>query len=419
MFAQAMAFHFSKILYFGSALQVAHMRMRKCGVTTRRVDRRGSGHLAGYRVYLARVGVRVRFLNPVKTLTPSTGVAGFSGIFSHSRFLFHFFFANLLFFFRSCYIFIADRHGRARPHNRWPRQRDLSTRLPAPYPPFRRRPLPRGPGPLGPTTRHLPTATRATTRGEDKTRRRHPHAPHRAPRRLAAAPTTNGHDGDDTWRGQNTPTPPARAASCPSHPHAPHRARRGCARHAHRGCTRHAPSTVAAASRAHSASSSLPRAPTPRTLRWWLPQPHLQVRRRQGSRWEPVRRARYVASRRGRPSHRRGPCRWLPLTHRRARRSGSHTASDCRAQHSSGSPCTTQQWIAVRDPVADRYARRSSSGSLCAAQQSSGSLCTTQQQITVHDAAADRRARCSSSTWSKAWTRRIPSRVRYGVPGLT
>ena len=255
-----MAFHFSKILYFGSALQVAHMRMRKCGVTTRRVDRRGSGHLAGYRVYLARVGVRVRFLNPVKTLTPSTGVAGFSGIFSHSRFLFHFFFANLLFFFRSCYIFIADRHGRARPHNRWPRQRDLSTRLPAPYPPFRRRPLPRGPGPLGPTTRHLPTATRATTRGEDKTRRRHPHAPHRA--------------------------------------------RRGCARHAHRGCTRHAPSTVAAASRAHSASSSLPRAPTPRTLRWWLPQPHLQVRRWQGSRWEPVRRARYVASRRGHPSHR-------------------------------------------------------------------------------------------------------------------
>ena len=97
-------------------------------------------------------------------------------------------------------------------------------------------------------------------------------------------------------------------------------------------------------------------------------------------------------------------------------------ASPCATQwitHSIGLPRATQQRIAVHDPAVDRRARRSSSGSLCAAQQSSGSLCTTQQQITVHGAAADRRARCSSSTWSKAWTRRIPSRVRYGVPGLT
>jgi hypothetical protein len=34
----------------------------------------------------------------------------------------------------------------------------------------------------------------------------------------------------------------------------------------------------AAASRAHAMRSSLPRAPTPRALRWWLSQSHLQVR---------------------------------------------------------------------------------------------------------------------------------------------
>jgi hypothetical protein len=204
--------------------------------------------------------------------------------------------------------------------------------------------------------RPQPTATMATTCGKDKTRRRHLHAPHRARR------------------------------GCARHAH------RGCTRHAHRGCTRHAPSTVAVASRAHSTSSSLPRAPTPRTLRWWLPQPHLQVRRWQGSRWEPVRRARYVASRRGRPSHRRGPCHWLPLTHRRARRSGPHTASDCRAQHSSGSPCTTQQWIAVRDPAVDRRARPSS-GSLRATQQQWIAVRgAAEQWIAVHNAAADHRA---------------------------
>ena len=79
---------------------------------------RGLGHPARYWVYPTQVGVRVYFLNPVKTLTLSIGMARFSGIFS--RFLFHFFFANFLFFFRSlCYIFIADRHRRARPHNQW------------------------------------------------------------------------------------------------------------------------------------------------------------------------------------------------------------------------------------------------------------------------------------------------------------
>jgi hypothetical protein len=369
-----MAFHFSKILYFGSALQVAHMRMRKCGVTTRQVDRRGSGHLAGYRVYLARVGVRVRFLNPVKTLTPSTGVAGFSGIFSHSRFLFHFFFANLLFFFRSCYIFIADRHGRARPHNRWPRQRDLSTRLPAPYPPFRRRPLPRGPGPLGPTTRHLPTATRATTRGEDKTRRRHPHAPHRAPRRLAAAPTTNGHDGDDTWRGQNTPTPPARAASCPSRLRAP------CPSRLHAPCpidggsgvssplhvelfasSTNASDSAMVASSAPPASSTLAGlsvgAGTACALRCIPP-------------WTPI------------------ASPWpVPLA--------ALDASPCATQwitHSIGLPRATQQRIAVHDPAVDRCARRSRAVDRCA-QRSSRSPCMVQQQIAARDAAAARGAR--------------------------
>jgi hypothetical protein len=63
----------------------------------------GSGHPAGYQVYLAQVGVRVHFLNLVKTLTSSMDMARFSGIFSH--FLFCFFFANfLLLFFRLLYI---------------------------------------------------------------------------------------------------------------------------------------------------------------------------------------------------------------------------------------------------------------------------------------------------------------------------
>ena len=50
--------------------------------------------------------------------------------------------------------------------------------------------------------------------------------------------------------------------------------------------------TVAAASRARSTPRSLPRAPTPRALRWWYPQPHLQVRRWRCSRWEQVWRSR-------------------------------------------------------------------------------------------------------------------------------
>jgi hypothetical protein len=40
---------------------------------------RGTGYLAGYRVYPAQVGVRVRFLNLVNTPTPSTGTAGIYG----------------------------------------------------------------------------------------------------------------------------------------------------------------------------------------------------------------------------------------------------------------------------------------------------------------------------------------------------
>ena len=210
----------------------------------------GSGHLAGYRVYPAQVGVRVCFLNLVKTLTSSMGMARFSGIFSH--FLFCFFFANFLLFFSGCYIFIANRHGCTTitityQYGFW---------LPIPLSNGCPLPLSRGPGPLSPTTHHLPmamtasmpcsissmpTATlplrahhapqlmaiMATTHGEDKTRRRHPHTPHRAPRHLTAAPTTNGHDGDDAWRGQ----------TCRCYMHAPHRAPRGCVCHALRGPT--------------------------------------------------------------------------------------------------------------------------------------------------------------------------------------
>jgi hypothetical protein len=53
----------------------------------------------------------------------------------------------------------------------------------------------------------------------------------------------------------------------------------------------------------------------------------------------------------------------------------------------------------MRDAAADHHAQRSSA-----------LPCTMQQQIAVCNAAADRRAQCSSGS------RRIPSRVRYGVP---
>ena len=49
---------------------------------------------------------------------------------------------------------------------------------------------------------------------------------------------------------------------------------------------------AAAASRACATPRSLPRAPTPRALRWWLPQPCLQVRCWQCLRWGQVRRSR-------------------------------------------------------------------------------------------------------------------------------
>jgi len=170
--------------------------------------------------------------------------------------------------------------------------------------------------------------------------------------------------------------PHARAASCPSRlcapcpsrPRAPcprGRARHapcgcarhapcGCARHALRGCVRHAPSTVAVASRAHSVPSSLPRAPTPRTLQWWLPQPPPASSTLAGL------------------SVRAGTARAL----RRI-----------------------PQWIAVRDAAADRRARRSS-----------GLPCATQRRIAVCDAAA-------IAVRGTAAARGGSPRVRYGVPG--
>jgi hypothetical protein len=96
------------------------------------------------------------------------------------------------------------------------------SRLPIPLSDGRPLPLPRGPGPLGPTTRHLPTATTASTRG----RTGHIdavlyllYADGRPSLEGPPCPTTDGNNGDNAWRGQDTSTPPAHAASCPSPPH--------------------------------------------------------------------------------------------------------------------------------------------------------------------------------------------------------
>src|SRR6266851_8958947 len=73
------------------------------------------------------------------------------------------------------------------------------------------------------------TAMTVMTRGKDKTRQCHPHAPHCAPRCLAAAPTTNGHDSDNTWQGQ----------ICRRHLHVPHCAPCSCTHHAPCSCMHH------------------------------------------------------------------------------------------------------------------------------------------------------------------------------------
>ena len=99
---------------------------------------------------------------------------------------------------------------------------NLSTQLPIPL--SNGCPLPRGLGPLGPTTCHLPTATRASMRG----RTGHVdaalyllHANGHPSLKGPPCPTTDGNDGNDTWQGQDTLMPPTRAALCPSPP-------RGC-----------------------------------------------------------------------------------------------------------------------------------------------------------------------------------------------
>ncbi len=77
---------------------------------------------------------------------------------------------------------------------------DLSTWLPIPL--SNGHPLPRGPGPLGPTTCHLPTAMMASTRG----RTGHIdavlyllHADGHPSLKGPPCPTTDGDNGDDAW----------------------------------------------------------------------------------------------------------------------------------------------------------------------------------------------------------------------------